>query len=101
MYSDPAENLAYCSGQCQASRYPPTTCRCPCLGRNHGILRNRVIDVTAYRQETYPSERTILSLPAERLQLTAQSLGHDLDTAINPNSWANLGKVKAQKPERS
>jgi len=79
MYSDPAESLAYCAGNCQASRYPPSTCRCPCQGRNHGILRNRVIDVSGYREESYPSERTIPLLPVERLQLTARTLGHDLD----------------------
>src|SRR2546427_11978007 len=79
-FYDPAETLAYCAGNCQASRYPPSTCRCPCQGRNHGILRgNRVIDVNGYREENYPSERTIRLLPMERLQLTAQSLGHDLD----------------------
>jgi hypothetical protein len=44
MYAE--ESLAYCSGQCQASRYPPATCRCPCQGRNHGILRFRGINIT-------------------------------------------------------
>ena len=78
-FYDPTETLAYCSGQCQASRYPPSTCRCPCQGRNHGILRNRVIDVNTYREESYPSERIIPLLPQERLQLTAQTLGRDLD----------------------
>jgi len=38
-----------------------------------------VIDVSGYREESYPSERIIPLLPVERLQLTAQSLGHDLD----------------------
>jgi hypothetical protein len=82
MYSDPAETLAYCAGNCQASRYPPSTCRCPCQGRNHGILRgHRVIDVQpSYRtEETFPSDRIIPLLPEERLRLTAQSLGRDLD----------------------
>jgi len=78
-FYDPAETLAYCAGNCQASRYPPSTCRCPCQGRNHGILRNRVIDVSGYREERYPSDRIIPLLPEARLQLTAQSLGHDLD----------------------
>ena len=84
MYSDPAESLAYCAGNCQASRYPPSTCRCPCQGRNHGILRgNRVIDVQGYREESYPSDRVILSLPEERLRLTAQGLAKDLDLLPN------------------
>ena len=78
-FYDSSESLAYCAGNCQASRYPPSTCRCPCQGRNHGILRNRVIDVSGYREESYPSERTIPFLPQEKLQLTAQSLGRDLD----------------------
>jgi hypothetical protein len=80
-FYDPSETLAYCAGNCQASRYPPSTCRCPCLGRNHGILRNRVIDVTGYR-ENYPSDRIIPLLPEKRLQLTAQNLGHNLDLSI-------------------
>lgn len=84
-FYDQAENLAYCSGQCQASRYPLATCRCPCQGRNHGILRNRVIDINAYERERYqPSEQIIPLLPVERLQLTAQTLGHDLDTLTIP-----------------
>jgi len=55
MYQE-QESLAYCSGQCQASRYPPATCRCPCQGRNHGILRyrNPVINVTG--QKTHDQE---------------------------------------------
>jgi hypothetical protein len=102
-FYDPAETMAYCSGQCQASRYPPSTCRCPCQGRNHGILRgnNRVIDVTGYREsEAYPSERVIPLLPVERLQLTAQSLGHDLDAPILPEkrvssvSWSQIQREK-------
>jgi len=82
-FYDPAETLAYCAGNCQASRYPPSTCRCPCQGRNHGILRNRVIDVPSYREESYPSDRVIFSLPEERLRLTAQGLGHNLDLLPN------------------
>src|SRR6267378_6105614 len=75
MYSE--ESLAYCSGQCQASRYPPVTCRCPCGGRNHGVLRfrNPSIDVTPYNyahEDTplpvrpgyfLPRDRQVLGLP--------------------------------------
>jgi len=57
------ESLAYCSGQCQASRYPPATCRCPCQGRNHGILRFRGINVTASPYHTMPLEEP-LSYPS-------------------------------------
>src|SRR5712664_1686542 len=81
-FYEPAETLAYWAGNCQSSRYPPSTCRCPCQGRNHGILRNRVINVSGYREESYPNERTIPLLPQERLQLTAQGLAHDLDPLI-------------------
>src|SRR5439155_26578885 len=44
------------SSDLQASRYPPATCRCPCQGRNHGILRyrNPVINVTG--QKTHDQE---------------------------------------------
>src|SRR5438477_4817456 len=93
-FYDPAESqLAYCAGNCQASRYPPSTCRCPCQGRNHGILRNHVIDVNGYRElsgdfNSYPSERTIPLLPVERLQLTAQSLGRDLDNRVSETPTA-------------
>src|SRR6266849_2384274 len=76
MYQE-QESLAYCSGQCQASRYPPVTCRCPCGGRNHGILRPRgPINVTPYGyanpaspvEPSYPSLplRTGYFLPGER-----------------------------------
>src|SRR6267378_3867620 len=64
MYSE--ESLAYCSGQCQASRYPPVTCRCPCGGRNHGVLRPRgPINVTPYGYENpvIPIEPSYPSLP--------------------------------------
>jgi hypothetical protein len=45
------ESLAYCSGQCQASRYPPASCRCPCQGRNHGILRqHNFINITGTKR---------------------------------------------------
>jgi|SRR5256885_45969 len=94
-FYDPAETLAYCAGNCQASRYPPSTCRCPCQGRNHGILRNRVIDVSGYREESYPSERVIPLLPETRLQLTAQNLGRDIDF-LNPQSQPSV----ESKPER-
>jgi len=61
------ESLAYCSGQCQASRYPPATCRCPCMGRNHGVLRyrNPVINVTGQNPYGLPLEdpRSFPSLP--------------------------------------
>lgn len=40
------EQYAFCSGQCQASRFPPVNCRCICGGRNHGILRHSPINVT-------------------------------------------------------
>lgn len=85
-FYDPGESFAYCAGNCQASRYPVETCRCPCRGRNHGVLRHRAsyVDVQAYpAREEYPSERVIFSLPAERLQLTAQSLGHELDKGVS------------------
>ncbi|SRR6266566_1447324 len=66
MYQE-QESLAYCSGQCQASRYPPATCRCPCQGRNHGILRfrNPSIDVTpyGYSNPVIPIEPSYPSLP--------------------------------------
>jgi hypothetical protein len=84
-FYDPVESLAYCSGQCQASRYPPSMCRCPCGGRNHGILRgNRVIDVSPFpyqemAQYSRFSEKEIPRLPVERLQLTARELGQSLD----------------------
>ena len=50
MYQE-QESLAYCSGQCQASRFAPAMCRCICQGRNHGILRfrNPVINVTGQK----------------------------------------------------
>src|SRR5260370_11984911 len=66
MYQE-QESLAYCSGQCQASRYPPASCRCPCQGRNHGILRfrNPSIDVTpyGYANPVMPIEPSYPSLP--------------------------------------
>ena len=58
MYSQ-EESLAFCSGQCQASRFPPASCRCICQGRNHGILRNRVFDVQAERPDYFPEYRVI------------------------------------------
>ncbi len=76
MYSE--ESLAYCSGQCQASRYPPASCRCPCQGRNHGVLRHlqQPIDVTPYGYENpampvrpgyfLPRDRQVLGLPEIR-----------------------------------
>ena len=82
-FYDPGESLAYCAGNCQASRCPPSTCRCPCQGRNHGILRNRVIDVSGgYREESLARREDYSLFPMERLQLTAQSLGHNLDLSI-------------------
>jgi len=62
------ESLAYCSGQCQASRYPPATCRCPCMGRNHGILRysHQVINVTPYERSPLPVQPGEYFLPGER-----------------------------------
>ena len=86
-FYDPAEvQTAFCNGSCQASPYPPSTCRCPiCRGRLHGILRNRVIDIPGFQAVTsgyeYHTQREpeIRYLPTERLQLTAQTLGHELD----------------------
>lgn len=98
-FYDPAETLAYCAGNCQASRYPPSTCRCPCQGRNHGILRgNRVIDVPSYREESYPSDRIIPLLPEARLQLTAQALGRDLDDLV-PNRGLETPTISRAKPQ--
>jgi hypothetical protein len=82
---EPEENLAFCSGQCQASRYPPVTCRCPCGGRNHGILRYRNPVIQIPREHVYqPSpyaltEREIPLLPNKTLELTAQTLAKELD----------------------
>src|SRR4029077_17864432 len=83
-FYDPAETMAYCSGQCQASRYPPSSCRCPCQGRNHGILRGqRPVNVTPREEYGFPTERIISLLPEERLRLTAQGLSRDLDMLPN------------------
>lgn len=82
---DPYESLALCSGQCQASRYPPASCRCPCQGRNHGILRGgRVFDVQARPREEsfYPQY-----LPEDRLRLLAR----DLDATRLPDLSQNRG----------
>lgn len=77
------ESLAFCAGQCQASRFPPASCRCICQGRNHGILtRSRQpINVTPYPyQNPYENfNRDIPQLPEERLQITAQNIGRELD----------------------
>lgn len=70
MYAE--ESQAYCSGQCRASRYPPDTCRCPCRGRNHGILlrfSRQPINVTPQYQEPYREY-----LPEERMRLIARDL---------------------------
>jgi hypothetical protein len=83
MYAE--ESLAYCSGQCQASRYPPATCRCPCQGRNHGVLRYRNPVIHIPREQVYePSpyaipERDIPLLPSKMLELTAQNIANHLD----------------------
>lgn len=52
------ESLAFCSGQCQASRSPVYWCRCICRGQNHGILvrgyRSPVVNVTPQNPPEYP-----------------------------------------------
>lgn len=84
-YYQEEESLAYCSGQCQASRYPPVSCRCPCGGRNHGILRYRNPVIHVQRERGYePSpyaipERDIPLLPSKTLELTAQNIANHLD----------------------
>jgi hypothetical protein len=66
-YYQEEENQAYCSGQCQASRYPPVTCRCPCGGRNHGILRYRNPVIQIPREQGY--ENSPYSLPGRNVPL--------------------------------
>ncbi len=85
MYAE--ESLAFCSGQCQASRFPPASCRCICQGRNHGILRyrNPVIHVREYEPSPFTvPDRVIPLLPEKRLELTAQTIARDLDVQYRP-----------------
>lgn len=86
------EQYAFCSGQCRASRFPPVNCRCICGGMNHGILlrqSRQPVNVTPHPY-TNPYEsfnRDIPQLPEERLQLTAQNIGRELDKLpfLSPN----------------
>jgi len=114
------ESLAYCSGQCQASRYPPASCRCPCQGRNHGVLRfrNPVINVTPYgfvNEATplpvrpgyfLPRDRQVLGLPEIKPKVekpidsrpfsvkhrTLRKVGHSLKVSITGYSQDDLNR---------
>ena len=106
MYAE--ESLAYCSGQCQASRYPPASCRCPCLGRNHGILRysHHSINVTPswVNDDTrlpvqpgeyfLPGQRQVLGLPEIRARVR-------IDPGINPPVKGPRGHSLSRKIGRS
>jgi len=56
----------------------------------------------SYREESYPSDRVIPLLPVERLQLTAQNLGRDLDrisdtpTTLRPETQLTFKSDKAR-----
>lgn len=79
MYAE--DSLAFCAGQCQASRFPPVSCRCICGGRNHGILHRggRVIDTSFYREAPiYPQY-----LPEDRMRLIARDLDSLPDLSQN------------------
>lgn len=66
------ESLAFCSGQCQASRSPVYWCRCICRGQNHGVLvrgyRSPVVNVTPQpEQYPFPEYRMINGEPVPYL----------------------------------